>query len=78
MQEEMFESDTYVDSIDCGYIPRWHSGEKPTWQCKRLKRRGFDPWVGKIPWRKAWQSTPVLWPGESLWTEEPAGLQSMG
>ena len=24
-----------------------------------------DPWVGKIPWRKAWQPTPVLLPGES-------------
>ena len=24
----------------------------------------FDPWVGKIPWRKAWQPTPVFWPGE--------------
>ena len=26
---------------------------------------GFDPWVGKIPWRRAWQPTPVLLPGES-------------
>ena len=25
----------------------------------------FDPWVGKIPWRRAWQSTPVFVPGES-------------
>ena len=25
----------------------------------------FDPWVGKIPWRTAWQSTPVFLPGES-------------
>jgi len=25
---------------------------------------GFDPWVGKIPWRKAWQPTPVFLPGE--------------
>ena len=28
-------------------------------------RTGFDPWVGKIPWRKAWQPTPVFLPGES-------------
>ena len=26
---------------------------------------GFDPWVGKIPWRRKWQPTPVLLPGES-------------
>ena len=31
----------------------------------RLKRRGFDPWVGKIPWRRAWQPTPVFLPEES-------------
>ena len=39
---------------------------------------GFDPWVGKIPWRRAWQPTPVFLPGESPWTEEPGGLQSTG
>ena len=31
----------------------------------RHKRWGFDPWVGKIPWRRAWQPTPVFLPGES-------------
>ena len=25
----------------------------------------FNPWVGRIPWRRAWQSTPVFLPGES-------------
>ena len=25
---------------------------------------GFDPWVGKIPWRRESPSTPVFWPGE--------------
>ena len=34
-------------------------------------------WVRKIPWRRAWQLTPVYLPGESPWTEEPGGLQSM-
>ena len=32
---------------------------------RRCKRCEFDPWVGKIPWRRAWQPTPVLLPGES-------------
>ena len=36
---------------------------------------GFDPWVGKIPWRRKWQPTPVFLPRESPWTEEPGGLQ---
>ena len=44
-------------------------------QCGRPE---FDPWVGTIRWRRAWQPTPVFLPGESPWTEEPGGLQSMG
>ena len=30
-----------------------------------LKRHEFNPWDGKIPWRRAWQPTPVFLPGES-------------
>ena len=37
----------------------------------------FGPWVGKMPWRRARQPTPVFLPGESPWTEEPGGLQSI-
>ena len=44
----------------------------------RCKRRGFDPWVRKIPWRRACQPTPVFWPGESHGQRSLAGLQSMG
>ena len=40
------------------------------------QKLGFDHWVGTIPWRRAWQSTPVFLPGESPWTEEPGGLFS--
>ena len=29
------------------------------------------------PWRRAWQPTPIVLPGESPWTKEPGGLQSM-
>ena len=35
----------------------------------------FNPWVGKVPWRRAWQPT-LVW--RIPWTEEPGGLQSMG
>ena len=54
------------------------SGTEPTCQCRRYKRHVFDPWVGKIPWRRAWQPTPVFLPGESPWPEEPGGLWSTG
>ena len=43
-----------------------------------VKRPGFDPWVGKIPWRRAQQLTPVFLLGESPWTGEPGGPQFMG
>ena len=40
-------------------------GKEPACRCSRHKRCGFDPWVRKIPWRRAWQPTPVFLPGES-------------
>jgi len=42
----------------------------PTCQCRRHKRCRFHPWVGKIPWRRAWQSTALFLPGGSPWTED--------
>ena len=33
--------------------------------CLQSGRPGFDPWVGKIPWRRKWHPTPVLLPGKS-------------
>ena len=46
------------------------------------KRYRFNPWVRKIPWRKAWQPTPVFLPGESMdrgaWQTMYTGLQRVG
>ena len=39
--------------------------KKPACQCRRHRKHGFYPWVGKIPWRRAWPPTPVFLPGES-------------
>ena len=33
--------------------------------CLQCGRPGFDPWVGKTPWRRKWQSAPVSLPGKS-------------
>ena len=52
------------------------SGKEPGCQCKRLRRLRLDPWVGKIPWRRKWQPTPVFF-WEIPWTEESGRLQSM-
>ena len=37
----------------------------PTCQCRRCKRFGFAPWVGKIPWKRKWQLTPIFLPKKS-------------
>ena len=44
-----------------------NSGKESPCQCRRHKTPGFDPWVGKISWRRAWQPTLVFLPGESYW-----------
>ena len=46
------------------WLPRWHSGKESACNA-RHRRPGFDPWVGKIPWRRKWHPTPVFLPGES-------------
>ena len=38
---------------------------EPTGHCRRPQRCRFDPWVGRIPWRRKWQPTPVFLPGEA-------------
>ena len=40
--------------------------------------RGFHPWVGKIPWRRKWQPTPVFLPGESHGQRSLAGYRRWG
>ena len=60
-------------SIFCIYIfmsvyihwgfPGGDSGKEP-YQCRRHRRHGFNPWIGKIPWRRAWKPIPVFLPGK--------------
>ena len=57
-------------------LHQWLSSKEPACQCQRHKSHGFDPWVGKIPQRRAWQPTPVFVPRESPRTEEPGGLSA--
>ena len=39
---------------------------------------GFDPWVETIPWRRAWQPTPVFMPGKSLGQRSLTGYSPWG
>ena len=61
-----------------GDFPGGTSGKEPTCQCRRPYRCEFDPWDGRIPWRRARQPTPVFLPGESHGQRSLVGLQSMG
>ena len=49
-------------------FPGSTSDKKHNCQCRRHERRGFSPWVAKIPWRRAWQPTLVFLLGNP-WTE---------
>ena len=53
----------------------WGGAKGPTSQCRRCKRREFEPWFGKIPWKKT-HSSILAW--RIPWTEEPGKLQSIG
>ena len=53
-------------------VAQWLRISLPSRRCK------FSSWVGKIPWRRKWQSTPVFLPGKSLWTVAHQAPLSMG
>ena len=44
-------------------LPGWLVVKNPPANAGDIKQ--FGPWVGKIPWRRKWQPTPVFLPGES-------------
>ena len=60
-------------------LPRFGaSGKEPTCQCRRCRKHGFLSWVRKIPWRRAWQPTPVFLPGESHGQRSLVGYSPQG
>ena len=70
----------YWNSVDWGF-PGGASGKGIACQCRRCRRfwrLQFNPWVGKIPWRRAWHPTPVFLPGESHGQRSLAGYSPQG
>ena len=55
--------------------PWWLSWQRIRLQCGRP---GFDPWVGKIPWRRERLPTPAFWPGETHEQRSLAGYSPRG
>ena len=46
--------------------------------CLQYRRSVFNPWVGKIPWRRKWQLTPIFLPGKSCGQRSLAGYSPWG
>ena len=53
-------------------------GKEPACHCRTYTRHEFDPWAGKIPWRRAWQPTPAFLPGESHGQRNLVGYSPVG
>ena len=60
----------------CLWSSQWLSGKESTWQCRRHRRFGFDPWVRKMHWRKKWQPIPEFLPGKSYGQRSLVGYSS--
>ena len=56
-----FTNSRYRTKIGASLVAQWY--QEPACQCGRC---GFNPWAGKIPWRRKWQPTPVFLPGTSM------------
>ena len=56
-------------------LPWWLTGKESTCQCRSHE---FNPWFGKIPWRRRWQPTPVFLPGKSHGQRSLAGYSPWG
>ena len=59
-------------------FPGGTSGKESTCQCVRCKKRRLDLWVGKIPWRREGQPTPLFLPGKSTGQRSLAGYSPWG
>jgi len=62
----------------CMGFPGGAHGKEPVCQCRRHMTHRFNPCVGKIPWRRAWQRTPVFLLGESHGQRSLAGYNPWG
>ena len=72
-----------ISSLTQSYISMWAFQvvlvvKNPPASAGNCRRHGFDPWVGKIPWKRAWQLTLVFLPGESHGWRRLAGYGPQG
>ena len=80
--------DTFNEELLCaGHKRCWgNNDEEASWaslvaqseKTLQYRRPGFDPWFGKIPWRRKWLTHSSILAWKISWTQEPGGLQSWG
>ena len=68
----------FISCTLCMELPGGTSGKEPSCQCRRHRKCRFNPWVRNIPWRRAWQPTPVFLSGESHGQRSLAGYSPYG
>ena len=66
----------WIHSIDLGFPGG--SAVKKKKICLQYRRCSFDPWIGKILWRRKWQPTPVFLPGKSHGQRSLGGYSPWG
>ena len=49
-------------TINIYRLPKWLNGKQSAFQYRRRRRYMFEPWGGKVLWRRAWQLTPAFLP----------------
>ena len=57
-------------------LPGGASSKEPVCQFRRCKRCRFEPWVGKVPWRRKWWPAPAFLPGKAHGQRSLAGYSS--
>ena len=60
-----------------GTYPFWGFPDSSVGKQSTCNVPGFDPWVGKMPWRREWLPTPVFWPGEVHGLYNPWGHKEL-
>ena len=64
LEYSIFHKDFFGGNLARGFLDGT-GGKELICQCRRQKRPSFNSWVGKIPWRRVWQPTPVFLPEKS-------------
>ena len=79
--QDLFTTDWDLNPPNSGIEPRSPTRQAdslPAEPQEKCGRPGFNLWVGKIPWRRKWQPTPVLLPGKSHGRRILVGYSSWG